>query len=138
MDNATVFMSVACPRARIPPEARDLLRRLLVRDPSNRLGAGGAKEVMRHPFFEGLDWGKLRARNDDIPGVQEGLLVPESTMTPTGAGARADRDKKVAMSTWSMGVLANRLASLEQHAHDEVRAACVGYADWPDEYMRTG
>lgn len=42
-------------------EARGLVSRLLVFDPSRRLGtAGGAAEVRAHPFFASIDWERLR------------------------------------------------------------------------------
>lgn len=34
----------------------DLIKRLLVVNPENRLGANGIKEIMEHPWFSGLDW----------------------------------------------------------------------------------
>ena len=42
-------------------ELKDLLRQLLQRDPSVRLGTqGGAEEVKAHPFFRNVDWALLR------------------------------------------------------------------------------
>ena len=36
---------------------KDLILRLMCKEPENRLGArGGAKEVKEHPFFTGIDW----------------------------------------------------------------------------------
>ncbi|KAJ3439694.1 serine/threonine-protein kinase pkga-related [Anaeramoeba flamelloides] len=34
----------------------DLISLLLVEDPNERLGAKGADEIKKHPFFEGIDW----------------------------------------------------------------------------------
>ena len=43
-------------------EARALVRRLLAKQPEQRLGvAGGLDEVQSHPFFRGLDWAALLA-----------------------------------------------------------------------------
>jgi serine/threonine protein kinase len=39
------------------PEAKDLIEKLLVKDPKSRLTADGIK---KHPFFEGIDWNNLR------------------------------------------------------------------------------
>jgi len=36
--------------------AAELVLSLLQKDPATRLGAGGAEEVMRHPWFETVDW----------------------------------------------------------------------------------
>ena len=49
----------------LPPaassELKDLLQRLLRRDPSQRLGTrGGAEEVKAHPWFSSVDWALLR------------------------------------------------------------------------------
>ncbi|KAK6147175.1 hypothetical protein DH2020_018087 [Rehmannia glutinosa] len=42
-------------------QARDLIRRLLVKEPENRLGTEtGAAEIKKHPFFEGLNWALIR------------------------------------------------------------------------------
>lgn len=37
-------------------KARDLLTKLLVRDPTKRLGAKGASEIKNHPFFSDVHW----------------------------------------------------------------------------------
>lgn len=47
----------------IAQNAKDLLSRLLVRDPKLRLGSGDgdAAEIKEHPFFVGTDWAALEA-----------------------------------------------------------------------------
>lgn len=41
---------------------------LLQRDPSKRLGANGAEEIKRHPFFaKYIDWGRLLAKRYPPP-----------------------------------------------------------------------
>uniref|UniRef100_A0A3P8UIH0 non-specific serine/threonine protein kinase n=1 Tax=Cynoglossus semilaevis TaxID=244447 RepID=A0A3P8UIH0_CYNSE len=57
----------------LPPyltqEARDLLKRLLKRNASSRLGAGvgDASEVQTHPFFRHINWEDLLARKVEPP-----------------------------------------------------------------------
>lgn len=57
----------------LPPyltqEARDLLKRLLKRNASSRLGAGpgDATEVQTHPFFRHINWEELLARKVEPP-----------------------------------------------------------------------
>uniref|UniRef100_A0A8C5NFP3 Ribosomal protein S6 kinase n=1 Tax=Gouania willdenowi TaxID=441366 RepID=A0A8C5NFP3_GOUWI len=57
----------------LPPyltqEARDLLKRLLKRNASSRLGAGvgDATEVQAHPFFRHINWEDLLARKVEPP-----------------------------------------------------------------------
>lgn len=46
----------------VPPAARDLLTKLLDRDPQRRLGANGAAEIKAHHFFANIDWRKLLQR----------------------------------------------------------------------------
>ncbi|XP_053304774.1 ribosomal protein S6 kinase alpha-5-like [Spea bombifrons] len=48
-------------------EARDLLQKLLLKDPKKRLGATGACPIKDHPFFKGLDWDALAQRKVSPP-----------------------------------------------------------------------
>ncbi|KAL3502980.1 hypothetical protein ACH5RR_037429 [Cinchona calisaya] len=57
-------------------EARDLIEKLLVKDPRKRLGcARGATEIKRHPFFNGVKWPLIRAYR---PPEVRGLAVKRS------------------------------------------------------------
>jgi serine/threonine protein kinase len=53
------------------PKARDLLQKLLERDPKKRLGYGikDAEELMEHPFFESIDWEKLKVHDVKPPYI---------------------------------------------------------------------
>uniref|UniRef100_A0A8C2G5W5 non-specific serine/threonine protein kinase n=1 Tax=Cyprinus carpio TaxID=7962 RepID=A0A8C2G5W5_CYPCA len=48
---------------------KDLLRKLLVKDPHKRLGSGprGAEEIKSHPFFKGLNWSDLAEKKVQSP-----------------------------------------------------------------------
>jgi serine/threonine protein kinase/CRP-like cAMP-binding protein len=64
----------------------DLVDQLLEKDPANRLGmqAGGIDDILEHPWFEGLDLRRIRAkrwpapwkpeRNADDNALEEGLM----------------------------------------------------------------
>ncbi|XP_038632828.1 microtubule-associated serine/threonine-protein kinase 3-like isoform X2 [Scyliorhinus canicula] len=55
----------------LPPEAQDLISRLLRQNPRDRLGTGGALEVKQHIFFLQLDWnGLLRQKAEFIPQLE--------------------------------------------------------------------
>ena len=43
-------------------QSQSLLRGLLVRDPTKRLGSGpdGSQKIMDHPFFDKIDWQSLK------------------------------------------------------------------------------
>lgn len=49
-------------------EAQDLINRLIIHNPSQRLGANGSTEVKAHPFFRGVDWDNL--------ALQKAAFVP--------------------------------------------------------------
>lgn len=55
-----------------PEEAKDIITRLLIQNPLDRLGYGGADEVKVHPFFENIDWTSLlMTKVDFIPHLDD-------------------------------------------------------------------
>ncbi|URD95704.1 hypothetical protein MUK42_30399 [Musa troglodytarum] len=68
-------------------KAKDLITRLLVRDPAARMGsAAGAAEIKRHPFFEGLWWPLIRCVQPPVvPGPAGGPRVQTAS---EGSGRR--------------------------------------------------
>ena len=48
---------------------KDLLDGLLEKDPSKRLGSGGAEEIKKHSWFSGLDWSSLMNKEMSPPFV---------------------------------------------------------------------
>ena len=49
-------------------DAKSVMAGLLQRDPARRLGAGGAEEIKRHPFFaKHVDWNRLLAKKIQPP-----------------------------------------------------------------------
>merc|ERR1711959_394233 len=53
----------------VPADAKDLLEKILVRDPKNRLGYGDsdAAPIRAHPFFKDMDWQTMMAKGYDAP-----------------------------------------------------------------------
>jgi len=51
-------------------EAKDIIDRLTVHDPQERLGLNGYEEVLNHPFFKGVDWDKLRRKEYDMSNTK--------------------------------------------------------------------
>lgn len=51
------------------PTAKSFIKSLLHKDKTKRLGCGvlGAKEVMNHPFFAGIDWKRIELGLDKAP-----------------------------------------------------------------------
>ncbi|PVH18137.1 uncharacterized protein CXQ87_001054 [Candidozyma duobushaemuli] len=60
-----------------PPEAKDLIKRLLVLNYEDRLGFNGADEIKQHPYFRQINWDTLYSESPDsfVPMVDD----PEST-----------------------------------------------------------
>ncbi|KAJ7307511.1 hypothetical protein JRQ81_009535 [Phrynocephalus forsythii] len=89
----------------IGPVARDLLQKLLCKDPRKRLGSGptGAQEIKDHPFFTGLDWTELAARRVkppfkplirselDVRNFAEEFTSLEPIYSPAGTPPSLDR-----------------------------------------------
>jgi cGMP-dependent protein kinase len=56
---------------RMSKECKDLVKKLLNRNPSTRLGMGkvGATAVKAHPWFQGFDWHRLATKTMTPPYV---------------------------------------------------------------------
>jgi len=73
MDQITLFKTIVEAKFDIPekvdPDAQDVIRRLLIRPPSHRLGhlAGGHKDVQNHSFFKPILVKKLLRKEYDPP-----------------------------------------------------------------------
>lgn len=71
--NATLFRKIVQGEFQAPAGVSaaccDLIRRLLVQDPLQRLGSGlgGVEEIMAHPWFDGVDWEAVAAKKLSMP-----------------------------------------------------------------------
>ncbi|SMN18561.1 similar to Saccharomyces cerevisiae YFL033C RIM15 Glucose-repressible protein kinase involved in signal transduction during cell proliferation in response to nutrients [Maudiozyma saulgeensis] len=65
-------------------DAKDLITKLLVLDPTQRLGVNGAEEVKDHPYFKTIDWKNVY---DEEPSFVPTVDNPENTeyFDPRGA-----------------------------------------------------
>lgn len=45
--------------------AKDLITKLLRKDPKERLGSQGVEDIIRHPFFKSVDWEELLWKDND-------------------------------------------------------------------------
>lgn len=79
----------------VPPAARDLLTRLLDRDPQRRLGANGAAEIKSHHFFANIDWRKLLQRKYE-PSFRPNVMgASDTTNFDTEFTSEAPQDSYV-------------------------------------------
>ncbi|KAI9025271.1 kinase-like domain-containing protein, partial [Phycomyces nitens] len=51
----------------VSPQAKDLIRCLLERDPTRRLGAMGAEQVKAHPWFDAVQWNLVASKRVQPP-----------------------------------------------------------------------
>ena len=56
----------------MPSDAKDLIRRSLVRKPEGRIGYhNGVEEIMAHEYFKGVDWDALYRKEVEVPFIPE-------------------------------------------------------------------
>jgi serine/threonine protein kinase len=59
----------------VSPEARDLVGRLLERDPSKRLGSFREKDILEHKWFAKFDLKKLRDKFYEAPWIPDPISL---------------------------------------------------------------
>ena len=64
------------------PALKDFLDKILRIDPEERLGSNGLEEVMKHSFFEGIDWIKVNARQLTPPFIPKWREQSEEINNP--------------------------------------------------------
>ena len=55
-------------------QAKDLLTKLLARNPTQRLGYNGSEEIKKHPFFQSVHWEDMLLLKERPP------IVPKDTL----------------------------------------------------------
>jgi serum/glucocorticoid-regulated kinase 2 len=82
------------------PEARDLIARMLEREPRQRIGYGGSHELKAHPFFRGFDWDRLLRKEvtppwlpqvdseTDTSNIAKEFTSENPEVTPSPVGSR--------------------------------------------------
>jgi serine/threonine protein kinase len=70
-------------RVTCSPECKSLIEGLMAKDANTRLGANGADEVMKHPWFNGVNWSQH---------MRQEVLPP---YPPGGASARGNKPSKL-------------------------------------------
>jgi protein kinase A len=83
----------------IDATSADLIRKLLVRNPSKRLGnlSNGSRDLRDHPMFESIDWNLLAKKRLEppwIPEIREGAAIADSHFD---ASEGAYRDLSIGM-----------------------------------------
>jgi len=88
--------------------AKDIVKRLLVRDPVERLEF--AKDIAAHPFFDGIDWQAILYKQVQLPPPPpEALLVTEG---------QKDNQAMTTSISWDLDVLSKKMPTHSQPEFD--------------------
>ncbi|OQR96800.1 3-phosphoinositide-dependent protein kinase [Achlya hypogyna] len=96
-----------------PPAAQDLCNKLLLQDPSQRLGAGteaegnGYSALKAHPFFDGIDWANL---GHTVPPYMPKISnLPPTDNVPLSMTVMSDSENDGATEDWLFAGVATEL-----------------------------
>ncbi|XP_043713200.1 serine/threonine-protein kinase WAG1-like [Telopea speciosissima] len=98
-------------------EARDLIQRLLVKDPRGRLGcAKGATDIKKHHFFDGIKWPLIRTYRPPeevrgLLGLRRKSTHVSSRVSATSSSSSSSSSRRKRWSTWSWKGLGDFLGS---------------------------
>ncbi len=76
-----LFKDIINCKLQVPDEVstdlKDLFSKIFVADPDKRLGGGpgGAREIMNHPWFAGINWNKM-LKKQYVPPFKPNLRSP--------------------------------------------------------------
>ncbi|XP_042509451.1 serine/threonine-protein kinase WAG2-like [Macadamia integrifolia] len=100
-------------------EARDLIQRLLVKDPRRRLGcAKGATDIKKHPFFHGIKWPLIRTYRppEEVRGLlqsrRKSSLVSSRVSATSSSSSSSSRRRR--WSWKSLGDLRRRRGEIRR------------------------
>lgn len=69
--NQIVFHRISHQPVILPPylsnQAKHFISSLLQKNPMDRLGSRGFDEIINHPFFNGIEWEKIRSQSFPLP-----------------------------------------------------------------------
>lgn len=101
--------------------ARDLIQKLLMKCPNERLGSNyGFFEVKQHPFFQGIDWKKFsekKIKPPFIPSVREINFFPEFTNIPINTGSEQIEEEKDLEKLVSFKYTEKMMNQSDRHNH---------------------
>lgn len=109
----------------ISPEAKDLILKLLVLDPTKRLGYNSIDEIKFHPYFDDLDWDNVYQEEAEfVPNVND----PEDTdyFDNRGLSMNIDFQEDDRTSSEESEKYNNEKAKLEETESSNPKAVTVG------------
>mmetsp|Transcript_2721 Transcript_2721/g.4948 ORF Transcript_2721/g.4948 Transcript_2721/m.4948 type:complete len:629 (+) Transcript_2721:97-1983(+) len=106
IDAAVLEMEPDFSDSRFDENSASLCRALLAKDSSQRLGSGGAQEVMDHPYFHDMNWDDIISE-ETPPPTQPRRDLNMATQDEIGTFSDAKLAKKVELKEEDLAVFAN-------------------------------
>ena len=138
-------------KIKIPEEAKDLIKKILVKDPSKRLGAGESgteydiSHLKSHPFFKGINWNNLLNLNppncENFDYLLNGLKDLEDKFILPAASKNSIPSPFGFLITCKNGVNRNKITTYLEKANIQTRTLFAGnIVKHPcfDEMRKTG
>lgn len=72
------------PAQHIQPALKDLLTKIFIEDPDQRLGAKSLNEIKSHPYFNNIDWNRLSRKDIHPPFVPDDRTVHAKSLNEVG------------------------------------------------------
>ena len=79
--NIQNFKEIKFSRPNVDAVAQDLVRKLLVKEPSQRLGATNIDDLKNHEYFQGIDWDGLRVNRVPFNAIKRPNRALKTTMS---------------------------------------------------------
>ena len=86
-------------------DSKDLIRKLLNKDPNKRLGSNSIEEIKQHPWFSSINWNHV-PNVPEIPSVPGSLKKPFDFNSKQFEDIRADIDEAYRIAAKSSGEIA--------------------------------
>ena len=98
------------PNVNIPEEAKDLINKILVKDPCKRLGAGETgseydiKHLKNHPYFKGINWDNLHTMVPPNSDKFDYLMIKKSNTNLSSSVTSVNNNSLKQTNTSDLGM----------------------------------
>lgn len=105
-DTTKMHNDIVHTEVKIPKEAskncKDLLKKLLCKDPRKRLGTKkGASEIRKHKFFKNINWDEVLNKQIEVPPARKPEIKSKNYPPSEVFGDYLDFESEYNMDNWS-------------------------------------
>ena len=123
---AVLDMEVEYDPALMSEQAIDLAKKLLTKQPRDRLGAGGIADIKAHEYFAGYDWDSVKDGSMDPPFVPESDAANAADQDTIGKFKNENEIKSIDLSDKDHARY-KTFSQSNKHAFEE---DCTGFMMW--------